>query len=121
MMWAEPNPRAQVAECQRIVAMILDVVAGLAHQLGLHVRRRARGRAAAPAGAKSSLLGRVGPHEKGHLLAPRPPRGAGWATIHPGGAHSVDECSVGAGLARQHRLPAAFLIHKIPSIEVGGV
>src|SRR6266545_1205571 len=114
MVWAGTDLFAKLVERQRLIGMLFYQHAGALGQLGLGCGVLQSARPTAAAGPKASLLGRRRLTEKDHLLAPRPPRGAGWSAEDAGRAHGVDEQAVETCLARQHRLPAAFLIHGVP-------
>src|SRR5256885_825344 len=114
MVWAGADLFAELVERQRLVGMLVDQHAGALGQIGLGCGVFRSAGPTAAAGPKAGLLGRRRLTEKDHLLAPWPPRGAGWPAEDAGRAHGVDEHAVESSLARQHRLPAAFFIHGVP-------
>src|SRR6266508_5824984 len=111
MIWAGADRFAKLIERQRFVGMLVDQHTRTPGQLSLGCGMLRAARPTAAAGPKAGLLCRRRLTEKDHLRAPRPPRGAGWPAEDAGRAHGVDEHAVEICLARQHRLPAAFLIH----------
>src|SRR6185437_8005759 len=112
---ADAERGAELGEAGRaalaLVERAIDQPAGTAHLLQRRVARRLLVRTAAQAGAIAGMLGRLGQRKELHVLAQRPPAGAGRAAIDAGGGDGIDESAIGGARARRDGLPALLFAH----------
>src|SRR5262249_43864725 len=115
-------------EIKRLLQMLIDQPAKALRQFRLWIAKRRFVWTATQACAKACLPGGFRKREKEYIFAFWLPRGAGWATIHTGGAHAVIKQPVTACVPFLDGLPklvfhfpgqgsCALLIHRIRHIS----
>src|SRR5262249_37785695 len=113
---ADADLLGEFAEPRRAVLAILeralDETAGEAHPLDGGICRFQLARMAAPAGAVSGALGRLGKLKEFDIVPQRAPAGAGRAAIDMCRAHGINERAISTTRPFLHGVPVLFLGHR---------
>src|ERR1700687_4115176 len=91
--------------------MFVNRVTDLAHEFNLRIVGAGTARMAAPASAKSGLLGGLRDLKETYLLTSRPSRRTRWATVNAGRTHGENKAAVTRSVAREHRIPKLGIVH----------